>query len=262
MVVSLVALMSSIVCAGPADKPNQSQGERKSFDALCARQWNNVFTDTCTGEWSARWFLDGDKAKVTTDEKAMTIDTTHGYAVLWTKQEFRGDLRIEYDFQRVDKKDKGVNIIYIQATGDGQKGHVKDITRWADRRTKAAMSDYFQNMHTYHISYAAFPKDYVRGRRYLPESNKGLKGTKLRGEYTKTGYFNDQEWIHVTIVKQAKVLWMEFKHPTPGKTLLCRFTNDDKPAIEEGRIGLRLMPSRKSRFKNFKVMEAGKEKEQ
>ena len=116
------------------------------------------------------------------------------------------------------------------------------------------MKDYYNTMHTYHISYAAYPSDYIRGRRYMP-LNGGLGGTQLAGQYTRTGLFDDKQWIHVTIVKQAKELWMEFRHP--DKTLLCHFRNKDKPPIEGGRIGLRLMPERMSRFKNFKVM-AGK----
>ena len=133
----------------------------------------------------------------------MTIDTTNGYAVLWTKQSFEGDLRIEYDFRRVDQYNKGVNIIYIQATGDGQNGFVEDISKWSNKRNLAAMSDYFMNMHTYHISYAAYPKDYIRGRRYLPNENKRLKGTELTGSFFNTGLFEDQQWMHITIIKQA-----------------------------------------------------------
>jgi len=182
----------------------------------------------------------------------MTIDTARGFAVLWTKQSFEGDLRIEYDFKRVDAKHRGVNIIYIQATGDGQKGCVEDISPWSDRRKLAAMSDYFMNMHTYHVSYATDKSDYIRGRRYLPLANKGLGGTALSGEHTKVGLFGDKKWIHITLIKQSKQLWMEFKHP--DKTLLCQFQNKDKPGIDKGRIGLRLMPGRMSQFKNFRVM--------
>ena len=65
-------------------------------------------------------------------------------------------------------------------------------------------------------------------------------------------FFLDKKWIHVTIIKQSKDLWMEFKHP--DKTLLCHFKNKDKPEVVKGRIGLRLMPGRISQFKNFRVM--------
>ena len=240
-----------------------AKDESAVFEDLCSVTWPEVFADSLTKEWSNKWFLDGNEAEVSTDGNAMTIDTSNGYAVLWTKQSFEGDLRIEYDFKRVDENERGVNIIYIQATGDGEYGHVEDITQWSDRRTMAAMKNYYMNMHTYHISYAAFGNkksssekaDYIRGRRYLPLNKKGLKGTKLKNEYDGTKLFKDKQWIHVIIIKQAKELWLEFKHP--DKTVLCHFINDDKPGIDRGRIGLRLMPGRKSQFKNFKVMSPG-----
>lgn len=253
------AAVLSIMTAFSSSTAGHAEDGSTIFEDLQAKAWAQVFTDSCTVKWQDKWFLDGQKAKVSTDREAMKIDTANGYAVLWTKQSFQGDLRIEYDFKRLDENEAGVNIIYIQATGDGQNGYAEDITKWSDRRTKAAMKDYYNNMHTYHISYAAFgnkpgtgKKDYVRGRRYLPLKGKGLKGTQLSGEYTGTKLFKDKKWIHITIIKQAKNIWMEFKHP--DKTLLCHFQNNDKPAVNRGRIGLRLMPKRKSQFKNFRIM--------
>ena len=235
--------------------------ERKTnFEKLSSQNWELKLDDKCSStDWKEKWFLDGEKAKVSNSSEAMTIDTAQGYAVLWTKKEFTGDVKIEYDFKRDDDFfGQAVNIIYIQATGDGEKGYDKDITKWSDKRKTAAMSDYFQNMHTYHISYAAYNKkgknsEYIRARRYLPLGNKRLKGTQLAGEYTVTGLFEDKKWVHVTIIKRDKDIFIEFKHP--DKTLLCHFKNEDKGAIKEGRIGLRLMPKRLSHFKNFKVSE-------
>ncbi len=231
----------------------QKSTDRAAFESLLSGQWSESFADDCTDDWHDQWFLDGEKAIVTNSAEAMTIDTANGYAVLWTKKEFKGDLRIEYDFKRVDSNNKGVNIIYIQAVGDGQDGHVDDITQWSDRRTTAAMKNYYLNMHTYHISYAAYPDDYIRGRRYLPLENKGLAGTELAGEYNKVGVFDDHEWVRVTIVKTAEEFYIEFRHPQ--ETLLCHFVNEDKPPIERGRVGLRLMPGRMSQFRNIRISE-------
>ena len=72
------------------------------------------------------------------------------------------------------------------------------------------MSDYFNNMHTYHISYAAYPSDYVRGRRYMPLAGQGLKGTKLAGEYNKVQMFENGNWLPVTVIKRAKEMWVEY----------------------------------------------------
>ena len=120
------------------------------------------------------------------------------------------------------------------------------------------MSDYFLNMHTYHMSYAAFGnkpdvdyKDYIRGRRYLPLVNKGLKNTKLSGEYNDTQLFTDHQWVNITLIKKDKEFLVKFEHPQ--KTLYCRFVNEDKDAITKGRVGLRLMPNRVSHFADFKI---------
>lgn len=235
---------------------------KEKYKVLASETWKQVFWDDCTEDWQKQWFLDGDLAKVTNCSQAMTIDTAKGFAVLWTQQEFEGDLRIEYEFKRDDDFfGQAVNIIYIQATGDGEEGYDEDITKWSDKRTTAKMSDYFLNMHTYHMSYAAYAKqggresEYIRMRRYLPLQNKAMKNTKMIGEYTQTDLFEDKQWVHVTIIKKAKEVFVEFKHPK--KNLLCHFKNEDKPGIDKGRIGLRLMPNRLSRFKNFKVFEVG-----
>ena len=255
---ALVAAVAAFWLACAVGSAAESDDE-KAFEKLDRADWREVFSDPCTGDWHKNWFLDGEKAKVSSGKDGMTIDTAAGYAVLWTKRTFQGDLKIEYDFKRLDANDKGVNIIYIQAAGDGQGGHDEDITRWSDERKDAAMSDYYNNMHTYHISYAAYGPEgeYVRGRRYMPLAGKGLRGTELSGSYQQTGLFDEpSQWIHVTVVKKSLDLYIRFQHP--DKTLPCRFKNEDKPPIDKGRIGLRLMPARKSLFKNFRVSYPGK----
>ncbi len=257
-ILTLVFSLFGLQSFAPAET---SGDDARAFDEFRSASWREVFCDPCTVHWQDLWFLDGDDAKVSNDSKAMTIDTENGYAVLWTKPSFDGDLRIEYDFQRVDNVNHGVNILYIQATGDGQDGCDEDINKWSGRRRKAAMSDYFLTMHTYHISYATDKNDYIRGRRYLPLTDNRLQGTELSGEITEAGLFDDKEWIHVTAIKRAKEIWIEFKHPK--KTTLCHFENMDKPPVTHGRVGLRLMPGRMSRFKNFQIMDLvpGNEKE-
>ena len=138
-------------------------------------RWKLAFADTCEEDWRENWFLDGEKAKVINENGVMKLDTSDGYAVLWTREEFSGDLRIEYEFRRVDENNRGVNIIYIQATGDSQAGHTRDIGQWSDRPSSAAMRDYFLNMHTYHVSYAAYSNragnkdpDYIRASLLTP----------------------------------------------------------------------------------------------
>lgn len=241
-----------------------AENEAKHFEKALNRNWELAFNHQNNTDWKENWFLDGQYARVTSTSGYFEINTEDYdnykriYAVLWTKPEFKGDLKIEYDFKKVDDFNKGVNIIYIQARGDGEKGFDQDISLWSDQRKTAAMSDYFLNMHTYHMSYAAFGndlnveyKDYIRGRRYLPLENRGMKNTVLDGEYKDSGLFYDHEWIHVTILKKDLEFMVKFEHPK--KTMICHFKNNTQPVIHEGRIGLRLMPGRISHFKNFKV---------
>ena len=72
--------------------------------------------------------------------------------VLWTRNSFTGDLRIDYSYTRLDDETRCVNILYIQATGYGEGQYAKDISKWNGLRRVPAMRMYFDHMHTYHIS--------------------------------------------------------------------------------------------------------------
>ena len=106
LLISILFCPLIVIHPANAEKKNDSE-----FQKIQKQTQKEVFTDECVGDWKKLWFLDGVKAKVSNSDEAMTIDTTNGYAVLWTKQSFEGDLRIEYDFRRVDQYNKGVNII-------------------------------------------------------------------------------------------------------------------------------------------------------
>jgi hypothetical protein len=84
------------------------------------------FSDPCTEDWEDNWFLDGNIATVENTENGMNFkagpvnrnDAHH--AVLWTKESFSGDVKIEYNYTRTDSQTVNVNILYIQATGTGK----------------------------------------------------------------------------------------------------------------------------------------------
>jgi len=67
------------------------------------------------------------------------------HVVLWTKQEFEGDLKTEYDYTRTDEAPNCVTILYIEATGSGEEPYAKDITKWNELRKVPAMTTYFRN---------------------------------------------------------------------------------------------------------------------
>ena len=141
------------------------------------RNWMLRFQDSCTDDWRHLWTLDGLEANVKNSDQGMHFsagpefrnDAHH--AVLWTKQSFEGDVKIEYAYTRTDSETRCVNILYIQATGNGEGPYAKDISKWSELRQVPMMRTYYENMNTLHISYAAFPNSedsssYIRARRY------------------------------------------------------------------------------------------------
>lgn len=251
----LFFVATAFLSAQPAD-------DNASFKQAATGNWKEVFSDPCTDDWKDKWFLDGAVGTVETSPKGMTLtagpefrnDAHH--MVLWTKQSFEGDLKIEFDYTRLDDETRCVNILYIQATGSGEGLYDKDITKWNQLRKVPSMSTYFNHMHTYHISYAAFPNAddkttaYIRARRYLPEKS-GLKGTELKPEYEPEGLFKTGVPHKITVIKKGRNLLMRIENPE--QTFFCHIRNKEFPPITEGRIGLRHMYTRSARYANFRV---------
>jgi hypothetical protein len=111
-------------------------------------------------------------------------------------------------------------------------------------------------MHTYHISYAAFPNEgdnrqsYIRARRYIPNAT-GLKGTDLKPDYYPEGLFATGVPHTITVIKQARDLFIQIENAE--QSVYCHMSNPDLPAITEGRIGLRHMFTRSARYKNINI---------
>lgn len=260
----LVALLATnIVCAAG---PNGVEGEaRERFEKLDAQDWQEVFLDTGTGDWRDQWSLDGLKAEVTNSEGGMNFragpvpNENASHAVLWTRESFSGDLRIEYEYTRTDEASQFVNILYIQATGSGEEGFPRDISKWAGRRTVPAMSVYWGNMHTYHISYAAYGRqpvtddyDYIRLRRYRPDVMPRKNGPVVEPDiYERTGLFAPGVPHRITVIKQGNELFMMIRNA--DRQYLCHWVNEDQPLVTEGRIGLRHMYTRSARYRDFRV---------
>lgn len=165
---------------------------------------------------------------------------------------------IEYDYTRMDTINRWVNIIYIQATGQGEKPYTKDISEWSDLRIIPYMDCYFNHMNTLHISYSAYGKDetcwdddYLRARRYLPGSKEGLASTDLEPDNFKTKLFKPGEMYHIKIIKNSKDLFMEVSKENMRK--LFAWDATQSPAVTEGRIGLRHMWMRAAVYQNFKI---------
>ncbi|NRB75583.1 MAG: rhamnogalacturonan acetylesterase, partial [Verrucomicrobiales bacterium] len=242
-------------------KPNPAADQAAFEKAEADTTWAEVFSDSGTADWQEQWFLDGEVGTVTNSPEGMTLtagpefknDAHH--MVLWTEDSFSGDLKIEYDYTRLDEAPNCVTILYLQATGSGKGPYAKDITKWSDLRKVPAMKMYFNHMNTYHMSYAAFPeskKAYLRGRRYLPE-NEGLNGTELKPDYSTPTLFATGVKHHITVIKKDRDLHVRVANP--DEVLYFHMNNPDLPAITEGRIGLRHMFTRSARYADFRVSQ-------
>lgn len=253
-----VVLVASAVCAG-ADEDAE---ERAAFQKAADRSWREVFADEGTGDWKKKWFLDGEVGKVSNGPEGMTLtagpefkDDAH-HMVLWTRDSFEGDLKIEYDYTRLDGERRCVTILYIQATGSGRDSFGEDIATWSELRKVPAMKTYYNHMNTYHVSYAAFGntgKDqtsYIRGRRYMPHRT-GLKGTELNPDYRFDSLFETGVKHHITVIKRDRDLHLRIENPDGVR--YCHLHNAKLPVITEGRVGLRHMFTRSARYRNFRI---------
>lgn len=260
----LTSLLLTASCTGK--DPKKSDASTTRFETFNELEWTEVLSDSCTTDWTEHWTLDGLKANITHDAHGMSFtagpvpNEQASHAVLWTKDSFAGDIKIEYEFTRLDDATKYVNILYIQATGSGEGPYAKDISQWAQLREIPWMKTYFNNMDTYHISYAAYGNDdsldkvdYIRARRYLPLNKKGLSGTALEPDYHDTGFFAEGLTHKITVIKKDDELFMHIE--SKGKYLLCHWKTDTFPPILAGRIGLRHMWTRSSRYANIRISQ-------
>lgn len=225
-----------------------------------------LFEDDGTGNWQDLWMMDGMQSKVINTPDGMELiagphaynDSSH--TVLWTKQEFEGDILIQYDYTRTDTAKRFVNILYFHATGSGDAEHPADIALWAESRKVPSMRTYFNHMNTYHVSYAAFGpevqegyEDYVRMRRYIPDGT-GLEGTDIEGDIFKTGLFKPNVTYQIQIAKYGNLVQMMVQNKSDEKdNATYSWDISTVPECKGGRIGLRHMFTRSARYKNFKV---------
>lgn len=144
----------------PIPKPDPAR-DKAAYEQAAGGKWQTVFADPCTGDWRQHWFLDGEVGTVTTGPEGMPLTAGREFKneahhmVLWTKQSFEGDLKIEYEYTRTVPETRCIKILYIQATCSGKGPYARDISQWNELRKVPAMATYFEHMHAYHFSYAA-----------------------------------------------------------------------------------------------------------
>ncbi len=225
-------------------------------------EWALQMDDSCRGDWQAQWFMDGKIATVVTSEEGMNFtagpefgnDAHH--AVLWTKESFEGDVKIEYNYTRTDNQTINVNILYIQA--QGVNGRDADISKWNELRETPTMKIYYEYMNPLHISYAAFPMvnddptdDYLRIRKYPISDKVSFDQMEVEPTYFKIGLFQPFVTYKVTVIKDKSDLYMTVEGD--GRKECYIWSIADKAPLTEGRIGLRHMYTRSAQYSDFKV---------
>lgn len=226
------------------------------------KKWNLVLEDDCTKDWAKYWTLDGLVATVENSEDGMhfkagpEVENDAHHAVLWTKESFLGDVKIEFDYTKTDNENRFVNILYIQATGDEEGVYEKDISKWNNLREIPKMKMYFENMNTLHISFSAFGNDgaglyYVRARRYPKPDNKPFDSIVVEPSYDMQGLFEKGKTYHITAIKTSEKLSFRMEHD--GQEELFEWDISKLKPITEGRIGIRHMYTRSAIYKNFKI---------
>jgi hypothetical protein len=240
--------------------------ETKEFDILNQpKQWQLQFQDSGTKDWQSKWFLDGLQANIKNTKAGMlfstgtTAGTDAGHAVLWTKESFKGNVKLEYNFTRKDTETKWAIILYLQATGTGVAPYVEDISKWNHLREIPAMKTYFTNMKALHISHASFEndntdskKDYIRVRQYPVAPGQNFNTTtEIPNPYFETGLFKTDETYKITVIKTNEKLY--FKVVGKNSSKLFSWNLKNHPELIEGRIGLRQMATRNALYSDFSI---------
>lgn len=246
--------------------PDQDKILREAFQQAEKLDWQLKMQDEGQKDWRKYWFLDGEKAVVENGSGGITFkagrqplsDADH--AVLWTKQVFEGEIRVEFDFTRLDSTDRFVHILYLLASGSGAPGYDRDIYKWRKKRRMPAMQCYFEHMNALHLSFAAFENKlpahntgYVRGRCYLPERGKGLQGTALAPEYLSPFLFETGVSYRISVIRHADWLMMRVTDLQTGQERFFRFHTEAFPALQQGRVGIRQMCTRMGRYADIKI---------
>lgn len=241
-------------------KLENDQKHEQRFIELNKLEWKSIFSDSGETDWTDKWFLDGERAAIRNTPDGMVFSAGPVYndhashAVLWTKDVFAGDVKIVFDYTRLDTIENCVNIIYILATGTGNGLYKKDIADWSMLRVIPYMRSYFENMNLLHISFAAYgesKKDYVRVRRYPIKPGLPFNKIAVAPDYFDTGLFEPGKTYHFTIIKKSHELSM--KVAGDGKSKLFSWDTSGFPPVKKGRIGLRHMFTRCSRYKDIRI---------
>lgn len=248
--------------------PTETQEQLKAvFDRLDDQSWQLVMEDPGSTDWREHWNIDGNKCKITNTTDGMVFqagpeagDNAH-HGVLWTKESFHGDMKVEFDFTRLDTVNRGVCILYFHANGIGEGDYVRDIHAWAHLRQVPWMKTYFEHMDLLHLSFAAFGNeddgadDYLRVRRYPVRPDRDFSQIEVEGTVYNTGLFETGVTTHITLIKTRDELVLHIKG-VDRELYHCWDISTVEPT-ENGPFGIRQMWRKESRYQNIKIYTRG-----
>jgi len=230
-----------------------------------------LFSDSMSENWKENWFLDGEKATLEHRDDGLffsggtvtKMDDPEEYhahhAVLWTKQEFEGDIRISYQWKRMESSDYGAILLYVQAQGVGEEPYAKDISKWNELRRIPSMDKYFKNMDLLSLSI----RENLRCKRYPwfdREGNKYQAGGLIEPMVDYQDEIVEGRIYDIVVEKRNPTISMRITDTETGKVIINHTWDTSKidervepDQVTKGRIGLRHMSTRQAIYKDFKV---------
>ncbi len=263
IVAGLVAMLS-VSCMENVDALSDKNHPRTGEKVL--------FEDPMTEHWQKNWFLDGKNAVLEHRDGGLAFLTTASkvdkrvdrpafdarHAVLWTRQEFTGDIRISYTFTKLPGC-SWQKLIYVQARGIGEKPYVEDIYAWRDLRKVARMDKYFNYMNLIGLSL----RDQIRCKRYPWKDV--VRNIELESEIRPRAERRKMQIgreYHVVVEKRRKSIMLRITDAESGEDNVNhtwdladeKVLKNRKPRfVEKGRIGIRQMGGHKILMRDFKV---------
>ena len=230
-----------------------------------------LFSDPMSENWTENWFLDGEKATLEhrdgglffsggTITKRMDPEKYHAHhAVLWTKREFEGDIRITYRWTPVDTDGFGAVLLYVQAQGVGREPYAKDISDWSEMRAVPAMDKYFRNMNLISLSI----RENVRCKRYPwfdREGNQHDGGGLIEPMVEYKEKIVPGKTYRIEVEKRNPMLSYRIIDEETGEATIDHTWDTSKideryevKEITKGRIGIRHMSTKQGIYRDFKV---------
>jgi hypothetical protein len=239
-----------------------------------------LFEDPMAENWEDNWFLDGKRATLEHRDGGLAFLTDASnvdkrvdraafdaqHAVLWTRQEFEGDIRINYTYTKLPGCG-WQKLIYVQAQGIGEDdSFFKDIYTWRSLRDVARMDYYFNYMDLVALSL----RDQIRCKRY-PWGDITRTDIELQSEFKPRAEHRGLPIGHeldVLVEKRKHSILLRITDAETGELAVDHawdltdetvMKNRGSHFVEKGRIGIRLMGGHKILMRDFNVTRLPKE---